>query len=266
MTTRTKVLTIASLLSILALSLGYQLGDRFGLFVGLILALSFLGFFFLQGDDHILEFYYARPLSGQDPWKFLELVDTIAKAEKLATPDIYIFEHPHFSVFSYWPFLSQARICFSTGALEKLKDDDLRHLVIHQILFLKNTNSARFQFTYRFCRSIVSLGRALDFAIPAKLWRRKQALFFERGFGFFAELLMDLVYNEKIYQEADQLTAQRTQAREIMGELLWRLKGVNETLPLQLQPCTRQLFFLDPVISQNRFRKRVQKLVGYFPI
>lgn len=266
MTTRTKVLIIASVISILVLSIGYQIGDRLGLFIGLVLALGFLGFFFLQGDENIIEFYKARSLAGQDPWQLISLVETIAHAEKFPTPDIFLFEHSHFSLFSYWPLLSKPRLCFSTGALEKLSPDEIKHLVIHQILFLKNTNSTRFQFTQRLCRSLVTMGRTLDYLIPTKAFNNKQVLLFERIFGFLAESIMDFIYSEGLYQELDLLTTQRTQSRELLGELLWRIKGINETLPLPLQPCSRYLFFLDPQVSSKRFKKRVQKLVGYYPV
>lgn len=266
MKTQTKVLLTSSLLCLLALTLGYQWGDRLGLFLGLVGSLAFLGFFFLQGDESVLSFYRAHALSGQDPWKIVELVEAISKAERFRTPEVFVFEHPHLSLFSYWPLAGAPRICISTGCLEKLSADEHRLLIIHQILFLKSTNTNRHQFLHRLCRSIVQLGRALDYLNPLKIRRPLEIFFFERFLGGWADAILKFVFHSKLYENVDMMTSERTQERDLLGELLWRMKNLNETQPLPLFPCTRHLFFLDPRIKTSQIRKRITKLVGYYPI
>lgn len=266
MSTRTKVLLLNACVSVIILGIGYNLGGRLGLFAGLILAIAFIAFFFLQGENASTQFYNAEKIAGQDPWQLLPLIQNVALAEKMTIPDVYIFSHPGIHCFSYWPLISAPRICFSDSALDQLDAEELRLLIIHQILLLKKTDSPRFLFVQRMAQSIVALARMLDHLIPFKLIYPHKVVLFERLFSFFAEGAIDLVYNERLYIKLDLLTAQRTQNREALGDLIWRINGLNQTQPIQLLSCSKHLFFVNPRLRQGKFRKRIQKLVGYYPV
>ena len=266
MKTQTKVLLTSSLLCLLALTLGYQWGDRLGLFLGLLCSLIFIGFFFLQGDESVLSFYQASLMSGQDPWKFTDLVEEVSRSENFETPQIFVFDHPHLSIFSYWPLIGPPRICISSGGLTDLSPLEKRLLVTHQILFLKTTNSNRYQFSQRLCQSLVHLGRFLDHWTRLTGHRPRQIGFFERWIGRTADALLKLVFRSYLYEKIDSMTCERNQDKDLLGSLLWRAKNSNQTRPLPLIPCTRHLFFLDPSINPQKIKKRITKLVGYYPI
>jgi hypothetical protein len=257
---------MSSLLCLLALTFGYQWGDRFGLFLGLVGSLTFLGFFFLQGDEDVLAFYKATRLYGQDPWQLLDVVQSVSQSENVRAPDIYVFDHPHLSMFSYWSLLGDSRICISSGCLKSLSLPEYKLLVTHQILFLKSTNSLRFQFCQRLFRSFVHLGRCLDHLNPFQRIRTQQIFSLERFFGLGADALLKLVYRPHLYEKIDSLTCERIQDKDNFGEILWRARNLNKTLPLQLSPGTRHLFFLDPLITPENIKKRITKLIGYYPI
>lgn len=123
--------------------LGYGIGVVYGNpFVGIILAAViaavYMFFSALAGDRVILQLNSAQPA---DPKKYPYLVNTVeglAIAAGIPTPKIYVIEDTAINAFATGRNPHHASITVTTGALQRLKRDELEGVIAHEMSHIKN--------------------------------------------------------------------------------------------------------------------------------
>ncbi len=268
-TNSTKVWIFIVTSSLAFLVIGYQFGERMGLLVGFTFAilLNFLVFFY--GENRILNKLKARPLIGQDAWGILQIVEEMAAKLEMPAPSVYITPHSAVSAFCVGHSWKKSSLCFTTGLAQKLSRAELQAVVAHQLCHIRRLDSFAFGVTSTLANAIVGTGQVLDSFLPRKLRIFKTVL---SPFGW---LIIKSVVGQKTFFENDLMASELIQDRRTLGETLWRLEGLAETLPLHIPPCTSHLFIVNPEGFQQRnlflrshptIEVRLQKLLGYYPI
>lgn len=255
--------------SLALLIAGYELGERLGLLIGFLGALTINFFVFFYGESRVLTKLQARQFKGQDAWGLLDKVERISNQLNIPTPAVYITPHASINAFCVGQSWRRSCLGFTTGLLHTLSDDELDAVVAHQICHIRKLDTFAFGVSSTLANSIVGLGQFLDSLLPYKLQ------FFMPLLSPIGWLIIKGVVGEKSFFENDLMAARLLNSRPHLCEVLWRMEGLAQTQPLEVPPCTSHLFMVNPegFKQKNLFLKshpdievRLKKLMGYFPI
>ncbi|MBC7372016.1 MAG: M48 family metalloprotease [Bdellovibrionaceae bacterium] len=272
----TKVWIFILLSSLGLVMLGYNLGERLGLFVGFLFAIGLNFFVFFYGESQILVSLNAKELKGQDPWNLQETISKYTNHLGIAYPSVYLIPAKVETAFCVSHSWRKGTLAISMGLLEKFSPEDLEAVVAYQVCHLQRMDSFRFGVTNTIANALVGLGRLLDHFWPPNyflLANQKQQPFL-KIFSPLAWTLVKVASSHKIYFQNDLHAAELLHDRFRLAEVLWRLEGLAQTQPIKAPPCSSHLFIVNPEgYTQNLFMKshpsiqvRLQKLMGYYPI
>jgi heat shock protein HtpX len=265
----TKVWVFILTSSLALLIAGYQIAERLGLFIGFLLALLLNFFVFFYGDSRVLTKLGARQLRGQDAWGLLDLVDKLSSQLGIPSPAVFITDHPSANALCVGRSWRRGCLCFTYGLLQKLSPEELEAAIAHQLCHIQRLDSFAFSVSSTIANSIVGLGQVLDAMLPYQL------KFFGPLLSPVGWLVIKIVVGKTSFYENDLLASQLLGDRQRLGEVLWRLEGLAQTVPLAVPPCTSHLFIVNPegFKQKNLFLKshppiaaRLRKLMGYYPI
>ena len=265
MRVKTKVLLLVIAISVTFLVMGFQLGERFGLFLGLLAAISFVSLFFMSGNRISLHFYQTSLTRGNDTWGVYSILKEEAPQIGVPLPEFYVHHHPGDYAYVVLSLLDKNMICLSEGLLNRLSREDLRTVVIYQLQYLKMTQGLWYIFIHRLAECLFAVGLYLDHAILLGQ-KRNPPRFFQRVFALVSNSLIQIKFHSHFFRQLDQNVLQRLKQREQIGDLFWRMRGCQKTHPLFLLASSKHQFILDPTLSESKFSQRIQHLVGYFPV
>ncbi|KYG65678.1 heat-shock protein [Bdellovibrio bacteriovorus] len=251
------------------LILGYQLGERLGLFVGFLLALALNFFVFFYGESRVLAKLDARRVKGQDSWGLLEKVQRLSEKLNMPTPAVYVTPHAAVNAFCVGHSWKRGSLGFTAGLLKSLNNEELEAVVAHQLCHIRRLDTFAFSVSSTIGNSVVGMGQFFDSFMPYKL------KLFMPMLSPVGWVIIKTVVGEKSFFENDLMAADLLESRLLLGEVLWRMEGLAQTMPLEIPACTSHLFMVNPEGFQqkNLFLKshpsienRIQKLMGYYPI
>lgn len=265
----TKVWIFILTSSIALLILGYQLAERLGLLIGFLLALSINFFVFFYGESHVLSKLGARRVKGQDAWGLLEKVRHLSERLNMPAPAVYVTPHAAVNAFCVGHSWKRGSLGFTAGLLNKLTDRELEAVVAHQLCHIRRLDTFAFGVSSTVANSIVGVGQFMDSLMPYNL------KLFMPMLSPLGWVIIKSVVGEKSFFENDLMAAELLDSRPQLGEILWRMEGLAQTIPLEVPACTSHLFIVNPegFRQKNLFLKshptievRLQKLMGYYPI
>lgn len=251
------------------LLLGYQLGERLGLFVGFLLALTVNFFVFFYGESHVLARLNARRVKGQDAWGLLEKVQRLSEKLQMPPPAVYVTPHASVNAFCVGHSWKRGSLGFTAGLLKNFNDQELEAVVAHQLCHIRRLDTFAFGVSSTIANSVVGMGQFLDSFMPYNL------KLFMPMLSPVGWVIIKTVVGEKSFFENDLMAAELLEDRPQLGEVLWRMEGLAQTVPLEIPACTSHLFMVNPegFHQKNLFLKshpsietRIQKLMGYYPI
>ena len=139
---RKSMLLIAVFLIIIGL-LGYALGVYFGYpFLGLgfalILSIILILMGFYSGDKILLEMSHAVPADRKKYPHLVNAVEGLAIAAGIPTPKIYVIDDSAINAFATGRNPDHASVTVTTGAVERLKRDELEGGMAHELSHIRN--------------------------------------------------------------------------------------------------------------------------------
>ena len=247
----TKVLLFVIVLSLGILMMGEHWGGRPGLLVGLLFALGLNALVFFFGETRLLRSLGAQPLNGLDPWGLRASVDRFSQELRMNPPALYLMEHPSATIFGLGFAAQRACICVSTGLLAKLSSQELDAALAQQLCCLNRIDRFGFAAMSVVANTLMAMGLFLDRLWPpnvlfnrSKLNQRQQP--FLTLLSPFGWLVIRLVVRKAMFYDSDAAAAELIHSRQRVGEVLWRLEGLAQTLPLLVPPCTSHFFIVHP--------------------
>lgn len=272
----TKVWIFILISSLTLLVLGYEVGERMGLFIGFLLAVALNFFVFFYGESQILTSMQAKPVKGQDSWGIAEFVQKYSDHIGLPLPDIYLIPSETETAFCVSQSWRRGALALTSGLVRNFSKEDLEAVVAHQVCSLKKLDNFAVGITSVLANALIGLGRLLDhfwppnyFLLPDQKQKPFLKLFAPLGWS-----LVKVTTNHKQFFENDLQAAELIHDRFRMAEVLWRLEGLAQTQPLAPPPCSSHLFIVNPegyhqkllLKSHPSIEARLQKLMGYYPI
>ncbi len=263
-------------LAIVQLYLGYRLGGRPGLWIGFLWSVSFISLIYFFADARLLKKFKVRKLSGQDAWNLTEMVDKYSRLAGVPRPDIFLMDHPTPIAFSMGSSWNQARICLSTGALQKLTNPEIEAVLAHQVCHLRRLEMFSFAVSSSVANSLIGLAQVLDRAWPANWGKKKPRQFpFLTLLSPLAGLILRIALSDRSYFEIDDLAQNFLVDRKALATALWKLESYCQAEPLDILPCTNHLFIVNPeglkesnwfFVTHPKMENRLKRLAGTYPL
>jgi heat shock protein HtpX len=256
-----KVWLFLALLSLSHLFIGYQLADRLGLFVGLMLAIAFNVLLFTHTDTGLLSFFGAKQVLGRDSWRLLEKATAFARKAGLDKPRVYVAEHSTPFAFSLAHLGRTGSVCLSSSLLEKLTESEISAVLAHQICKIATLQNLSNGAATSVANTFLGLAQSLD-SIPTL----RTAKPFTRLMTPVAWLLLRVFMTERSFYDNDDQAAYIVDSHKTLATALWKIESYCETLPFQTLPCTEHLFIVGPAGNKRLTQARIRRLAGTYPL
>lgn len=255
------------LATFLVLALGYVFdraygGDGYGgLFLGIIISLITTSVSYFHGDKIALSVSGAQPISKEENRYVYNMVENLCITAGLPVPKVYIMNDPSINAFATGRKPELASIAITTGAIEKLKNEELEGVIAHELSHVQN-------YDIRFMMLVAVLVGSIS--IMANMFLHG-GIFHRRGndreggnaFVLFAIIGLILAILSPIIAQLIKLAVSRKREylADASGSLLTRYpaglaaaleKIQAENKPLQTaNPSTAHLFFSNPFSGKN---------------
>jgi len=138
-----KSILLITLFFIIIGALGYAFGTYFGdAFIGLAFAIILSTIMtiasFYSGDKMILKMSHALPAEKKKYPHLVNTVEGLAIATGIPAPKIYVIDDSAINAFATGRDPKHASITVTTGAIERLKRDELEGVVAHELTHVRN--------------------------------------------------------------------------------------------------------------------------------
>lgn len=139
-----KSVVLLILATALVLALGYIFdraygGDGYGgLFLGIIISLITTSVSYFQGDKIALSIAGAQPIVKEESRYVWNMVENLCITAGIPVPKVYIINDPAINAFATGRKPELASIAITTGAIEKLKNEELEGVIAHELSHVQN--------------------------------------------------------------------------------------------------------------------------------
>lgn len=273
-----------SIISACFLIIGELLGGRQGLLLGFILALSINFYLFFVGDKRVLKNFKVEILKGQDPWDLQSMVKTLSQNIRLGIPEIYVANHSTPFAFSIGRIWGQGKIVFSEGLLKNLTKDELKAVIIFQMVHIQKLYNQSSGLVGQLAELLFLGAHALDkFCDFLNIFTKKNVPihFFQNLVTPLGVMLIRTQIKPETFLQMDLTTADLLHktypkdSKELMAEVLWKLHSYATVRPIVASPSTVPLFVVNPLTPRGMTRyfkfhptieDRIRNLVGQYPL
>ncbi|MFA5047476.1 MAG: M48 family metallopeptidase [Patescibacteria group bacterium] len=133
------IIIFVVLISLLGYFLGYVTSYGNGILVLAVMISIFTSLFgYFGGDKVALWSAGAQPLTKEANSYVYNIVENLCIADGLPTPKIYIIEDQAINAFATGRDPKHASIAITSGAIQKLKNEELEGVVAHELSHVKN--------------------------------------------------------------------------------------------------------------------------------
>jgi len=95
-------------------------------------------FSYFKSDEMILEVVGAKEASEQEYSQLHNLMEGLTISSGMPKPDLYVQEDDRINAFATGRKPEDGKVCVTTGALEKLDEDELEGVLAHELSHIKN--------------------------------------------------------------------------------------------------------------------------------
>jgi heat shock protein HtpX len=130
---------VSALLLLLCLALGYIWGiGYYGLFLGMFIAIPYALIAYYFGSNVILTLSGAKPLQKKDHPYLFHLVEGLALAMQVPTPQVYIIKDSALNAFATGRDPEHSAIVVTTGLLTSMDRSELEGVIAHEMSHIGN--------------------------------------------------------------------------------------------------------------------------------
>jgi heat shock protein HtpX len=136
-----KTVFLMTLMMVLFLFIGYQLGGNTGLTIALVFSLlmNFGSYWF--SDKIVLKMYRAKEVNRESAPKFYDMIERLARQANLPMPKVYIINDSTPNAFATGRNPKHAAVAATTGILQGLSNDELAGVMAHELAHVKNRDT-----------------------------------------------------------------------------------------------------------------------------
>jgi heat shock protein HtpX len=266
-----------SSLSIALLVGGFWIADRQGLLLGFAIVLAMNSFIYFYGDVRLQKMFGGQHLVGQDSWQLEETVSKLAHQARIPAPRIILLPHRLPTTFSTGRNWARGTIFVTEGLMKTLTPDEVRAVLAFEIAKIKRLDTLTLGMSSSLTGALVALPEALDrLLLSSPLSKSNGSGHLMRSLtSWFTSLPIHLSVAASHYYAADALAAKLAGEPQALAQALWKLHSYAGSDVTDIPASAGHIFIVNPLHagqSQRPFvvhppvEKRIEKLVGYFPI
>ncbi len=274
-----KSILLISIFFIIIGFLGYAFGLYFGdAFIGLAFAIIFATIMTLvslySGDKIILRMSSAVPADRKKYPYLVNTVEGLAIAAGIQAPKIYVIDDSAINAFATGRDLKHSSVTVTTGAIKRLKRDELEGVIAHELAHVRNYDIRMMMFVVILVGVIALIS---DFFLRSFIYGRGREdrkiggviglIFILIGFilAILAPLIAQLIKLAVSRQReflADADGALLSRNPEGLANALKKIRDDKEPLVEAANKATAHLFIENPL---RTFRGRVNNLFSTHP-
>lgn len=124
--------------------LGYVFGRAYGdqsysgVWLAIIISFGMTAVSYFQGDKIALSINGARPITEEENKYVYRLVENLCITSGMKVPKIYIMDDPAINAFATGRKPELASIAITTGAIQKLENEELEGVIAHELSHVQN--------------------------------------------------------------------------------------------------------------------------------
>jgi heat shock protein HtpX len=138
-----KTVILITIFIVFVLLIGWLYGEitqtgYAGLTIAIIISLVMTTFSYFAGDKVALATAGAKPIIKEENPYVYRLVENLCITAGLPLPKIYIINDPNINAFATGRAPQHASIALTTGAIDKLENEELEGVIAHELSHVKN--------------------------------------------------------------------------------------------------------------------------------
>ncbi|MBI4092856.1 MAG: M48 family metallopeptidase [Candidatus Kerfeldbacteria bacterium] len=257
------VLFVAGLGWIIGEFTDYGLG---GLFLALLIALGMTLGGYYAGDRVALAVAGAKgPISKPDNAYLYNLVENLGMAAGTPMPKLYLITDPSINAFATGRDPKHASIAVTTGAIEKLANEELEGVLAHELSHIRNFDIRYLMLVLMLVNAVTLLARW--FFYSGRFGGRRSS---DRGAGVLALIgivllilspligqLVHFAVSRRRELLADASGALLTRYPEGLAKALEKIQSLNSRPLATANDATAHMFFTNPFGNSGRKLKRL---------
>ncbi|MBI2522940.1 M48 family metallopeptidase [Candidatus Woesearchaeota archaeon] len=272
-----KSILLITLFFIIITTLGYFFGFYIGVpIVGLLIAfifstiMVFLSYY--SGDKLILKMSHATLADKREHPNLVNTVEGLSIASGIPTPKIYVINDTAINAFATGRDPKNASVTVTTGAIKRLKRDELEGVIAHELSHIRNYDIRMMMFVVILVGIVALLS---DFFLRTIIYNRRHreikgpiaALLILLGFilALLAPLISQLIkfavsrQREYLADADGSLLSRNPQG---LANALIKIKNDKEPLVEAANKATAHLFIENPL---RTFKGRINSLFSTHP-
>lgn len=243
-----KLFGVVLFISLFLLFLGFQLGQRWGLFTALMFTIAWIVLLWQSDESDWIVFFEGakgkglQRLRGQDGWGLLTKVELTARRLHMAPPDLYLVQSQSSFLLSLSLGLSNEVLLISTPVLRHFSDEEIEALIASELTSLWQRRRFRYRWFHWLARSLVKLAEIVDSLLPGG--RTLQLL--TRTVLPISQILLKIGFWGRFEADRDEMTLSLLHNRRAYASALWKLVSLSQSHPLAIPPGSEHLFLVNP--------------------
>lgn len=275
MSSYVKTALLLSALTALLITLGYVIGGRGGLVIMLFISLlvNFISFFF--SDKIALAMSGARQISESEYPKIFALTRELTGRMGIPMPRLYISNAIQPNAFATGRNPKNSAVCFTSGLLSNLPEDEIRGVLAHELAHIKNRDVLVSTIAAVIAGTISSI---TDFLMFSAIFGGSDddspnpiaSLILIITAPIIAVILQLAISRSREYL-ADETAAKYTKDPEGLANALVRIESIARQAPMQVNSAMASLYIQNPFILRGAAElfsthppttKRVERLLN----
>ncbi len=136
---RIKTTLFLGLLAGLFIGIGFLIGNRTGMIIGFVIAMSINFFSYWFSDKIVLKMYKAKEVS-QDH-KLYPIVKELAHKAKMPMPKVYLISAPFPNAFATGRNPKNASVAATQSLMNMLSEEEIKGVMAHELSHVKNRDT-----------------------------------------------------------------------------------------------------------------------------
>lgn len=257
---------------------GQSLGGRTGLLWGLALALTLNAVISFFGDWFLAPRTKGQIIKGNDPWQILKQVKELSQKMRTPAPIIITLPSEAPQAYIFTGLLGAPRLVVTKGLLHSLDPAELRAVLAYLLALKKRHNSLGLTMAAGVAAILLGASQMVDKVLAWLLGGKKSSSVRHLCSGAVAPLLslaLKLQVRQTDFLDADKEAIQFLDSPKDLALALWKLEAYRLTKPFSSPPFLAPLFIVSPISKkdwtrffslQPRVQKRIEKIVGHYPV
>jgi len=254
-----KVLLLMSVLSVLLVLIGNEVGGSSGamLFFLIALGMNFFGYYF--SDKVAISMTKSRPVSEAEAPELYQIVKGLIRKAGLPMPRLYITPSQQPNAFATGRNPAHSAVAVTEGLLRLLNRSELEGVIAHELAHIKNRDVLVGTIAAAFAGAITMIAHVVQWGAILGMGRGDDD---EGGMGIVGALLLAIIaplaamviqmaISRSREYGADESGARYAGNTSGLANALMKLEGAAQRIPMQVNPAASHLFIVNPLTGQS---------------